>query len=492
MPVDRITLTENIKDSSGKILNLQATGKRSFPKKQSAPPSLPAKKTTVTTVSTRFPKPGEALTSLGSSTIAGADYLGPVECYDPYAMALLYLATLADPLGTPIGAHIIDRFASWCNEANGYTASVALTIANGSGAYDGSTAFILRGDDYKTVTVPASISSGHAITWTGCTTYSTSPTGYSAHWFNHSIVHFALLRIDTFGLPHKPRVVSVRGPSCSYADMLAAAPTYTNVGLTSDQMGGEQSQSEDQLYFKSHRAHGDNEKLTWTACLSDRTVNGDEVVYVRVYGLQATDQVFLVYGGRGEYSGDSTIVSKGLGSLGAVPASVGAADLVASGADSLSNGKNDTQLLSKNADSTGGWWNKAYSGVKQVIQSEAAKDWLKSGADAMAKAMGGGKIVTALESLVPWANSIRLPDLTNNFLLERPKPQRAVADVTPTLKSVLYPPPNPANYDEEKEAPTPPPPPSGNQQGGVAVAASTSPTIPPARLQSSSSTPSRR
>lgn len=360
------------------------------------------------------------------ASVADAPSMGTVPVYDPYQMGLSYALLLADPFHAPAGVHMMDRYDTFANESNFFTSSISLTVYNGSGAYDGSAAVMLRGDDYKTITVPNAVSSGHAVTWTGGSTYNTAPAAYTSNWSNRSMVHAALVRVNLFGLDHKIRAVVTRGPPDAYATQLAAAPAYTNTGLTSDMVSAQDGEEMDMgpggVYAKSHRCRGDIEKSTWVAVGSDRSTNGDEVVYIRLFGLNSVDQVTLFYGGWGNYVGNTAISARSTGHLGAVQANSLAADLIATTADALSSGKHDTQVLEPGAESNPSWYSKPAQLLSRIFASEAAKDIGRRAAKGVIAALSTKSVIAGLEQAV-LSTPLHMSDATNAFLNKPPPTQ---------------------------------------------------------------------
>lgn len=269
------------------------------------------------------PQPAHALTPVRigvhsfvpSKTLLGrlsrlGDYpveVAPTLVLDGYTATKNYINGLLNPwLVAPGSVVVNDPFSNIQLERDTIRQGFSIPVSNGTTAADGSVAFLLRGDTFQTIVMPASIDAAHAITWTGGAAYSTYGS-YLSTWYNRPAMTMARVRLYVTGDPHEilANCYSVNGATT--VTQIALGPTAANVGVSqalrdtrrgsSTELRGGQT-----IDLITHMARGSTDYFAFTTVGQDRSSSGFAGIFFWLYGLRSTDRVELSYGSHAEYA----------------------------------------------------------------------------------------------------------------------------------------------------------------------------------------------
>jgi len=318
---------------------------------------------------------------------------------DAFDAAKLLAASLMDPASATSGARLIEQNDSLATCAKHTSASLSLSIANGTTAADGSCAFFLRGDGKSAITIPASISAASVVTWAGGTSYDAYDASFAAGSWFRPVVTYAKVNITTFGDKHDVRTTMYRVPPNTLANQIPQliANTSTALGVALRSLGGEQSNSLD-AYIRSYKAYGDNERKWWSLIGSDRGTSTTEGAVCWIYGLRSTDQVVLTFGMHAEYDVITNPAAHATSDYAAILPNSAASTICDLVATALTSGNHDTTFV--NGDQPDATIERGFRVVNNVIDTARKKDSEESAAGTLFKVFSTG--IKALELILPF------------------------------------------------------------------------------------------
>lgn len=326
---------------------------------------------------------------------------------EPYHAAAVYASNLFTPWDANDGdLRMIGLESCIPNEAKVAKGSVNLTIFNGTTGADGSVAFLLRGDTFQTVTLPATISAAHAITWSGGFSYNTYGS-YTSNYNHRPVLTYAIVRVIESDVDHSVDACSYRIFPGTVANQLAACPTVTNAGVdpTLSRTSGAHQEilhpRGPMLYPVTNRlSRTSTDREFYNQVTIDRTVYALTGTVVWLYGLRSTDRVELCFMSAAEYLG-STATGPLYPNLLAVVGSNGAAhDLQLAASDAATDAGLDAVAVA-NTDELRGIGAK----VAKRVWSEKAADTLDNSIEAITSLVSGrfGDAARSVyRAVVPW------------------------------------------------------------------------------------------